>query len=368
MNYTAKPEDGVGDGIILPENIFDAPPIFYFIIDATMEDDTAPFRKSRATKGVTEAYYFILSLAWNDIVINGGKLSVKQQEESIKLKSSQWAEALHREFPHVPLKPEVTASILNIEINMDSGNGMIRKAKEMIHYVSNVLNPVWKEMDDTAEPSEIEEALLDCRKVAWIRNEHDRKKKRKIVGPKEMNERPFDPAWTFKEWLTFRYLGMPAGEEQCLKIFQATFPGSVAFYSQKKYALEMKAKDATGDGCRLNDDGYDEDGDKGDLTGRDSSVSKRTQEAMRKQSLWAAEKNRLETLISLSEKLVMPADVQEGHLRALYTYLLTPCNLDYFEEEERESKALKTEHLSTPPSAAAISSSSSTSSSSAGDT
>jgi hypothetical protein len=338
---------------------------------ALRADGVVPFRKSRATKGVTEAYYFILSLAWNDIVTNGGKLSVRQQEESIKLKSCQWADTLHSEFPHVPLKPEVTSSILNIEINMDSGNGMIRKAKEMIHYISNVLNPVWKDMNSNASFSEVEDALLDCRKVAWIRNEHDRKKKRKIVAPKEMNERPFDPAWTFKEWLTFRYLGMPAGEAGCLKIFQATFPGSVAFHAQKKSALETRSKDGNnGERSQIgrsdlidDDDAYD-----GERDGGDSSGTKRSKESIRRQSLWEAEKNRLETLISLSEKLNMPSEVQEAHLRSLYTYLLTPYNPEDAEEAERDSKIQKREHSSTPASAIALSSSCSTSSSSAGDT
>lgn len=336
-----------------------------------MVGDIVGYRKSRATKGVTEAYYFILSLAWNDIVTNGGKLNVKQQEESMKLKSCEWAESLHREFPHVPLKPEVTSSILNIEINMDSGNGMIRKAKEMVHYMSNVLNPVWKDVNSSISLSEMEDVLLDCRKVAWIRNEQDRKKKRKVVPNKEMNERPFDPAWTFKEWITFRYLGMPAGENGCLKIFQATFPGSVAVHAQRKAGLETKAKDAATAVEILysaGGDAYSEEGNKDEEPLNASMLTKRTHEVSEKQSLWALEKHRLETLVSLSEKLEMPADVQQAHLRALYTYLLIPCVAETTDEEERDSKAQRRDYGSTPPSAIALASARSTSSSSERDT
>jgi hypothetical protein len=336
--------------------------------------DDAPFRKSRSTKGVTEAYYFILSLAWNDIVTNGGKLSVKQQEDSIKAKSCQWADILHREFPHVPLKPEVTSSILNIEISMDSGNGMIRKAKEMIHYVNNVLNPVWKDMTSSASFSELEDALLKCRRIAWARNEHDRKKKRKVAAALELTERPFDPSWTFKEWLTFRYLGMPAGDGGCLRIFQATFPGSAAFQSQKKSSSDAKSKDLRSGGRgqsgrfeSLGSDASDDDENRGESQSEKKSA-KRSQIAMWKQSMYTAEKSRLETLVSLSEKLNMPPEVTQAHLRTLYTYLLTPCTADdVIDEDEREAKSQKISHSSTPPSAVAMSSSSSTSSSSGGE-
>jgi hypothetical protein len=341
-------------------------------LHATHAED-AHFRKSRSTKGVTEAYYFILSLAWNDIVTNGGKLSVRQQEESIKIKCRQWADALHREFPHVPLKPEVTSSILNIEISMDSGNGMIRKAKEMIHYVNNVLNPVWKDMTSSATPAELEEALLNCRKVAWVRNEHDRKKKRKAFTSVESVERPFDASWIFKEWLTFRYLGMPAGDGGCLRIFQATFPGSAAFQSQKKFSVDSKSRELV-TSRRVSsrsevpvDNASDEDDETGEKLVSDKA-SRQCQLAYWRQSLYTAEKNRLESLISLSEKLNMPSEATEAHLRALYAFLLVPCSAEEpTDEEEREAKSQKIGHCSTPTSAAAMSSKSSTSSSSAGE-
>ena len=344
------------------------------VLHATHAED-AHFRKSRSTKGVTEAYYFILSLAWNDIVTNGGKLTVRQQEESIKIKCRQWADALHREFPQVPLKPEVTSSILNIEISMDSGNGMIRKAKEMIHYVNNVLNPVWKDMTSSATPAEFEEALLNCRKVAWLRNEHDRKKKRKAFTSVESVERPFDASWIFKEWLTFRYLGMPAGDGNCLRIFQATFPGSAAFQSQRKFSVDPKSKEVSTSSRRISgrsdlpaDNASDEDDDTGDRVLSDNKVVRQSQLAYWRQVLHTAEKNRLETLVSLSEKLEMPREATEAHLRALYAFLLIPCSVEEAtDDEEREAKLQKIGHCSTPTSAAAMSSKSSTSSSSAGE-
>ena len=57
---------------------------------------TAAKRKSRPTKQCAEAYCFILSLSWNDIVVNGGKMSTKQQEELIKVKAAQWVPELRK--------------------------------------------------------------------------------------------------------------------------------------------------------------------------------------------------------------------------------------------------------------------------------
>ena len=51
-------------------------------------------RKGRATKQFAEAYCFVLSLSWNDIVVNGGKMSTKQQEELIKVKAAEWVPEL----------------------------------------------------------------------------------------------------------------------------------------------------------------------------------------------------------------------------------------------------------------------------------
>ena len=47
-------------------------------------------RMSRATKTVTEGYTVLLLLVWNDISTNGGKMSVAQQEEVMKVKVSDW--------------------------------------------------------------------------------------------------------------------------------------------------------------------------------------------------------------------------------------------------------------------------------------
>ena len=51
---------------------------------------TAAKRKSMPTIQCAEVYCFILSLSWNDVVVNGGKMSNKQQEELIKVKA--WLE------------------------------------------------------------------------------------------------------------------------------------------------------------------------------------------------------------------------------------------------------------------------------------
>ena len=42
--------------------------------------DEAAVKKSRVTEDVGEAFTVILLLAWNDIVVNGGKMSTTQLE------------------------------------------------------------------------------------------------------------------------------------------------------------------------------------------------------------------------------------------------------------------------------------------------
>jgi hypothetical protein len=61
-------------------------------------------RMSRATKNVAEGYTVLLLLAWNDITTNGGKMSVPQQEQVMKVKASDWIKELKTSYNHIPLK------------------------------------------------------------------------------------------------------------------------------------------------------------------------------------------------------------------------------------------------------------------------
>lgn len=317
-------------------------------------DSTTVIRKSRASKGVTEAYYFVLALAWNDIISLGTEMTALEQEESIKAKGAEWASALTKEYPDVPLKPDVTLEILNEEISTDNGNGMIRKAKEMICYVTNVLNPVWKEPDIP-----VEEALSDCRKVAWLRNEEDRKRKKKLVPPYDKADRPYDTTWRSKEWLAFRYLGLPAGKSKCLQIFQCgALSGPFAI---KKYCFKrnfptegeyLQSKSTSSSSGGLITEKSEEDV-KPNVSGTESpeKILPGMKEIIpSKHALWREEKERLETLIKLSEQLKLPAEVNRTHLLDLYNFLLTPIVVRD-DVNDRKTKIQKLDHDFTPISA-----------------
>ena len=123
-----------------------------------MAEDTAG-RKTRAGKEIAEALAVVSSLAWNDVVCNGGKMNVKQQEQSMKIKASEWVHLLEKEYSHIPIKPEITEAMLEAQIASDSGAGMIRKAKETIAFINNVLNPYWKEPHAFASGTQLVDAL-----------------------------------------------------------------------------------------------------------------------------------------------------------------------------------------------------------------
>ena len=166
-------------------------------------------RMNRGTRNVNEIYTVLLLLAWNDIVTNGGKMSTPQQEEVMKVKASDWIKVMFESYNHIPLK-DVTKEILEAQITKDNGNAMIRKAKEAITFVANVLNPVWKDPVAFASGTQLVDALKVCEIAAWDKNEDD---KVKVSAKKngEYKARPFDPAWSLKEWTAFRYLGLPSG-------------------------------------------------------------------------------------------------------------------------------------------------------------
>ena len=140
---------------------------------STSEPAATAKRKGRATKQNAEADCLVLSLAWNDIVVNGGKMSAKQQEELIKVKAAQWLPELKTSYAHTLKVCADQASILS-EIDKDSGEGMIRKAKSIVHYVNNVLNPHWKDPSSFASGNQLSDALLACRRAAWAHNETER--------------------------------------------------------------------------------------------------------------------------------------------------------------------------------------------------
>jgi molybdenum cofactor biosynthesis enzyme len=91
--------------------------------------DEVSAKKSRVRKDVAEAFTVLLLLAWNDIVVNGDKMSVSQIEAVMKVRAAGWVPILIDQYRHIPMK-DVSASVLNTKINLDSGSVRLRTTKK----------------------------------------------------------------------------------------------------------------------------------------------------------------------------------------------------------------------------------------------
>jgi hypothetical protein len=109
----------------------------------------------------------------------------------------------------------------------------------------NILNPSWKAPTGFASRNQLADALMVCRKAAWVRDEEERikNKKEKTI---DNTVKEFDKDSTFKEYSCFRHLGLPAGERGCLKIFNAPLSGNGPSQMTKKPLNEWEQMDATG--------------------------------------------------------------------------------------------------------------------------
>ena len=307
-------------------------------------------RKGRATKQFAEAYCFVLSLSWNDIVVNGGKMSTKQQEELIKVKAAQWVPELRKTYAHC-FKVSCELEAILTEIDSDNGEQMIRKAKAIIHYVNNILNPSWKDPTSFASGNQLPDALLICRKAAWSHNETERIKLKKDKTV-ELTHKEFDQEWTFKEWPCFRFLGLPAGARGCLEIFRSTTSGSGPSQLTKRSSAELREQMAA-TGSR----------DQRKLAGLKSVKQEvnvkeveevddeieilrggwAAQQEMTTQVAWNNEMKRLETVLDLAKSLNLPEDKVHEHKMNLYNFAMVPCptsgQLKCFKREERSTPA-----------------------------
>ena len=164
---------------------------------------------SRATRELGEAYILVLLLAWNDVVTNGGKQSIPQIEQSIKIKAADWVSELFENYKYIPIK-DATAKSVKDRVDKDTGVQMLRKAKEAVTFIITVLNPAWKDPVAVALGTQLDDVLAVCKEAAWDRNEED-KRKMSLKRNAEYTVRGFDPNWQIKEWLAFRYLGLPSG-------------------------------------------------------------------------------------------------------------------------------------------------------------
>ena len=107
--------------------------------------------------------------------MNSAQMSVAQQEEVMKVKASDWIKIIFESYNHIALQ-DVTREVLEAQITEDNGNAMIRKAKEAITFIVNVLNPVWKYPVSFASGTRLVDTTIVCKTVAWVKNEEDKKK------------------------------------------------------------------------------------------------------------------------------------------------------------------------------------------------
>ena len=295
-------------------------------------------RKGRATKQNAEAYCLVLSLAWNDIVVNGGKMSAKQQEELIKVKAAQWLPELRTSYAHT-LKVSADPAAILSEIDSDSGEQMIRKAKSIVHYINNILNPHWKDPTGFASGNQLADALLVCRKAAWSQNETERlkikqkDKDKTAVG--EMVHRVFDLEWTFKEYPCFRFLGLPAGNGSCLGKFRSPLSGSGPTQLSKKPSSEIRnqmIETGSRDQRRLcglkttaikNEDAV-KAGEVDDVEICFLKDGVMAQQEMTNQVAWNNEMKRLQTVLELAQSLDLPVEKIKEHKMALYNFVNLP--------------------------------------------
>ena len=82
-------------------------------------------------------------------------------------------------------------------VEKDTGVQMVRKAKESVAFIVNVLNPAWKDPSAYASGTQLGDALIVCKQAAWQRNEED-KKKQAAKKNTEYLLRPFHPMWQNK--------------------------------------------------------------------------------------------------------------------------------------------------------------------------
>ena len=95
---------------------------------------TAAKRNGRATKASAEARCLVLLLDWDVVVTNGGKISARQHEEPIKMKTTSWVPKLRISYC---LKVAVETRAIHADIEPDNSEN-----KHLIHYINNFINPI----------------------------------------------------------------------------------------------------------------------------------------------------------------------------------------------------------------------------------
>jgi hypothetical protein len=161
----------------------------------------------RSSKEDCEAYAVLLVLALNDLTTNGGKMSVKQLEETIKIRAADFIPLLKTHYSHIAITPAGYNSLAS-QVENDKGSSMIRKAKEYVCFVVNHLNPYWA---DPSSGGQFLDAMRTTLMGAWNRIEEGKK-----VKDNSYVLQPFDENFSPKEYLLFKHCGLAAGRSPFL--------------------------------------------------------------------------------------------------------------------------------------------------------
>jgi hypothetical protein len=118
------------------------------------DDEEGASSKNRATKEVTELYYFILSLAYNNVATKCEGLKKEEQEAKMIEYSNEWVDLVRSDFGNVSRKfmgkNGVSEDQLKAQITKDTGRKMLTKAKLVVSVVNNHLSSHWKEPENSA--------------------------------------------------------------------------------------------------------------------------------------------------------------------------------------------------------------------------
>ena len=126
------------------------------VVDDVSDDDDegAGSSKNRASKEVTELYYFILALSLDSVSTKCDGLRKEEQESKMIEFATEWVDLIRCDFGMVSRKcmgkNGVTEDQLNAQIAKDTGKKMLHKAKLVVSVINNHLSSHCKEPENSA--------------------------------------------------------------------------------------------------------------------------------------------------------------------------------------------------------------------------
>ena len=118
------------------------------------DEDGGGSSKNRASKEVTELYYFVLALSLNNVSTKCEGLRKEEQESKMIEFSKEWVDLIRTDFGMISRKymgkGGVIEDQLTAQITKDTGKRMLHKAKLLVSVINNHLSTHWKEPEDSA--------------------------------------------------------------------------------------------------------------------------------------------------------------------------------------------------------------------------